>query len=118
MGNPKLVYSPIQFCMANQYRIFPIIRLKNIEVDLAGVKTVADFEVKKIMDENDPYPTLLGIDWAFDNSAFLNLKKETKGANSKWLEGTMVPGWCNHWIHTKGRYIQSLQRILLKNHAG
>lgn len=118
MGNPKLVYSPIKLRMANQYRIFPIIRLNNIEVDLAGVKTVADFEVKKIMDDKDPYPTLLGIDWAFDNSAFLNLKKETKGANSQRLEGPMVPGWCNHWIHIKRRYISSLHRILLKNHAG
>jgi hypothetical protein len=38
MGKPKLVYSPIQLCMANQYCIYPIGRLQNVEVDLAGVK--------------------------------------------------------------------------------
>jgi len=27
------------------------------------------------MDKFDPYPPLLGIDWAFDNNAVLNLKK-------------------------------------------
>jgi len=53
--------------MANQYRIFPIGRLENVEVYLASVKTTADFEVIEIMDEKDPYPTLLGIDWAFYN---------------------------------------------------
>nr|KUM49360.1 hypothetical protein ABT39_MTgene3909 [Picea glauca]QHR90354.1 hypothetical protein Q903MT_gene4377 [Picea sitchensis] len=29
------------------------------------------------MDERDPYPTLLGIDWAFYNNDVINLKKET-----------------------------------------
>lgn len=43
MGKPQLIFSPIQLRMANQYRIFPIGRLKNVEVDLAGVKTTADF---------------------------------------------------------------------------
>jgi len=62
--------------MANQYKIFPISRLENVEVDLAGVKTVADFEVIEILDDKDPYPTLLGIEWAFDNATIINLKKE------------------------------------------
>jgi len=44
----------------NKYKIFPI-RQENVEVDLAGVKTVADFEVLEILDEKDTYPTLLGI---------------------------------------------------------
>jgi hypothetical protein len=46
-----------------------------VEVNIEGVKTKADFEVIEIMDESDPYPTLLGIDWAFDNNVVLNLKK-------------------------------------------
>nr|KUM46584.1 hypothetical protein ABT39_MTgene1686 [Picea glauca]QHR86857.1 hypothetical protein Q903MT_gene864 [Picea sitchensis] len=29
------------------------------------------------MDEKDPYPALLGIDWAFDNYAIIDLKKGT-----------------------------------------
>nr|KUM49433.1 hypothetical protein ABT39_MTgene3982 [Picea glauca]QHR86974.1 hypothetical protein Q903MT_gene983 [Picea sitchensis] len=61
--------------MANQSRIFPIGRLENVEVDLAGVKTYADFEVIEIMGEKDPYPALLGIDWAFDNSTVIDLNK-------------------------------------------
>jgi hypothetical protein len=27
------------------------------------------------MDDSDPYSTLLGIDWSFENNAVLNLKK-------------------------------------------
>ncbi len=50
MSKPKLVYSPVQLHMANQYRIFPIARLEDVEVSLAGVTiagvTIAvDFEV-------------------------------------------------------------------------
>jgi hypothetical protein len=55
MGNPKLVYSPIQLCMANQYCIYHVGRLQNVEVDLAGVKTMEYFEVIEIMGEKDPY---------------------------------------------------------------
>jgi hypothetical protein len=46
-----------------------------VEVNIEGVKIKDDFEVIDIMDEFDPYPTLLGNDWAFDNNAVLNLKK-------------------------------------------
>lgn len=63
MVKPKLVYSPIRLCMANQYMIFPIRRLEDVEVEMAGIKMYVDFEVIEIMDEKDPYPTLLGIDW-------------------------------------------------------
>jgi len=48
-----------------------------MEIDVAGVKTVVDFEVIEIMGDKDPYPTLLGIDWAYDNYAVINLKKDT-----------------------------------------
>jgi hypothetical protein len=29
------------------------------------------------MGENDPYPTLLGIDWDYENLFLIDLKKET-----------------------------------------
>jgi hypothetical protein len=77
MGKPKLVYSPIQLRMANQYCIFPVGRLEDVEVDLARVKTYIDFEVINIMDEKDPYLSLLGIDWAYDNYGVIDLKKKT-----------------------------------------
>jgi hypothetical protein len=75
MGKPKLVWSPIQLWLANQYKIYPIGRLEQVEVNIEGVKTKVNFEVIEIMDESDPYPALLGIDWAFDNNVVLNLKK-------------------------------------------
>jgi hypothetical protein len=40
-----------------------------VEVNIDGVKNKAYFEVIVIMDESDPYPSLLGIDWAFDNKS-------------------------------------------------
>jgi hypothetical protein len=46
-----------------------------VEVNIEGVRTKANFEVIEIMDESDPYPALLGIDWTFDNNVVLNLKK-------------------------------------------
>jgi hypothetical protein len=41
------------------------------------VKTVADFEVIKIMVDKDPYSTLLGIDLNYDNYAMIDLNKDT-----------------------------------------
>jgi hypothetical protein len=75
MGKPSLVWSPIQLQLENQYRIYPIGRLEQVEVNIEGVKMKDDFEVIEIMDDSDPYPALLGIDWAFNNNAVLNLKK-------------------------------------------
>jgi hypothetical protein len=43
-------------------------------VDLDGVHTMEDFEVIDIVDNTTPYPTLLGLDWEFDNQAIINLK--------------------------------------------
>jgi hypothetical protein len=63
--------------MANQYCIFPIGRLESVEIDVAGVKTVANFEVIEIMGNKDPYPTLLGIDWDYENYALIDLNKDT-----------------------------------------
>jgi hypothetical protein len=63
--------------MANQYCIFPIGRLENVEIDVVGVNTIADFEVIEIMGDKDPYPKLLGIDWAYENYAVIDLKKDT-----------------------------------------
>ena len=33
-----------------------------------------DIEVIEIVDGTTPYPTLLGLDWEFDNKAIINLK--------------------------------------------
>jgi hypothetical protein len=44
-------------------------------VDIDAVRTFADFEVIEIVDDSCPYPALLGIDWAFNNSIVVDLKK-------------------------------------------
>jgi hypothetical protein len=74
MGEPTLGYSNIQLKLENQQRVIPIGRLKNTTMDLDGVRTTTDFEVMDMVDEFIPFPSLLGIDWAFDNHAIINLK--------------------------------------------
>lgn len=64
-----------KYITTNQYNIFPSGRLKEVVVDLISMKTMVDIEVIEIRDEKDPYPALLGIDWAFDNCVFIDLKK-------------------------------------------
>jgi hypothetical protein len=43
-------------------------------MDLDGVCTMTYFEVIDIVGNTTPYPTLLGLDWAFDNQAIIKLK--------------------------------------------
>ena len=56
--------------------MYPLGRLPNIPIDIDGVQSLADFEVIEIIDDINPFPTLLGIDWAFDNLVVINLKKK------------------------------------------
>jgi hypothetical protein len=75
MGKPKLIYSPIRLRMANQQAIIPFGRLEHVPVDIDGVREFTYFEVIEIVDDSRPYPALLGIDWAFDKSTVVDLKK-------------------------------------------
>ena len=50
-------------------------KLSNVPVDIYGIRSLADFKVIEIIDYSRPYPTLLGIEWAFDNLAVINRKK-------------------------------------------
>jgi hypothetical protein len=63
MGKPKFIYSPIRLRMANQQSVSPFRRLEHVPVDIDGVNTFLEFEVIEILDNNCPYPTLLGIDY-------------------------------------------------------
>jgi hypothetical protein len=74
MGEPTMGYSNVQLKLANQHRFLPIGRMKGVIVDLDGVRMKADFEVIEIVDGTTPYPTLIGMDWAFENQAIINLK--------------------------------------------
>jgi len=61
--------------MANQQKIIPMGWLQGATVDIEGASMLAEFEVIEIVDDNNPYPTLLGIDWATDMNGVINLKK-------------------------------------------
>jgi len=50
-------------------------RLQGINVDIEEVSTLDDFEVIEIVDDNNPYPIVLGIDWAIDMNMVINMKK-------------------------------------------
>ena len=56
-------------------KVLPIGRLSQVHVDIEGLCTFSDFEVINIVDELNPYPTLLGIDWAIENKTIINFKK-------------------------------------------
>jgi hypothetical protein len=75
MGKPRLIYSPIRLRMANQQAMSPFRRLEHVPVDIDGIRTFADFKVIEIVDDSCPYPSLLGIDWAFNNSIVVDLRK-------------------------------------------
>jgi hypothetical protein len=74
MGDPTLGYSHVQLKLANQNRVLPIGRLKGVTIDLDGVHTKIDFNVIEIVDGTTAYLKFLGLDWAFDNQAIINLK--------------------------------------------
>ena len=75
MGKPTLAWSPIQLRLANQQKIVPLGRFLDLQIDIDGVSTFADFEVIEIIDDSNPYLSLLGIEWAMENAAVINLKK-------------------------------------------
>jgi len=50
-------------------------RLQGITVDIEGASALVDFEAIEIVDDSNPYPTLLGIEWAIDMNGVINLKK-------------------------------------------
>ena len=75
MGKLHLDWSPIQLRLANQVKVLRIGRLCNVPVDVEGLCTFANFEVINIVDDTNPYPTLLGIYWAINNQTIINFKK-------------------------------------------
>jgi len=50
-------------------------RLQGMTADIEGVSALADFEVIEIVDDSNPYPVPLGIDWFTDMNGVINLKK-------------------------------------------
>ena len=50
-------------------------RLHSVVVDIKGVCIVVDFQVIEIMDDKNPYPALLGLEFPFDTNEIINLNK-------------------------------------------
>ena len=75
MGRPKMVWSPIALKMANQQKIVPFGRLEGVWIDIDGIRSTNTFEVIEIVDDSLPFPTLFGLEWAFENLSLVNLKK-------------------------------------------
>jgi len=48
--------------MENQQKILPMGRLQGITVDIKGASMLANFKVIEIVDDNNSYLALLGID--------------------------------------------------------
>ena len=99
MGKPTLDWSPIQLRLSNQQKILPLGRFPNVPVDIDGVYIVAYFEVIEIIDDSNPYPSLLGIEWALDNDAVINLKKRQMRLYKK-LHWPAAPVLCIASVHT------------------
>ena len=76
--------------LANQQKIMPLGRLPSVPVDIDGVNTLADFEVIEIIYYTNPYRALLGIEWAINNDALVNLKKRQMTFEGKGLR-VIVP---------------------------
>jgi hypothetical protein len=51
----------------NQHNIVPIGQLIGVPVNIDGMHIMADFEVIEIVDDIQPYPYLMGMEWVVDN---------------------------------------------------
>ena len=56
-------------------KVLLIGRIRQVSVDIEGMRTFIEFEVINIVDDTNPYPALLGIDWAINNQTIINFKK-------------------------------------------
>lgn len=72
---PKIVWSPIALKMANQQKIIHFGRLESVWIDIEGIRNIANFDVIEIVYYSILYPTLLGLEWAFENLSIVNVKK-------------------------------------------
>ena len=59
--------------------------MEQVKVKLDGVISIVDVEVIEIMDETNMYLALLAIDWAFDNSYVIDLRRRTMTFKSNTL---------------------------------
>ena len=55
--------------------LLPMGRMQGVTVDIEGASALVDFKVIEIIDDRNPYPMLLGIDWSTNMNGVINLKK-------------------------------------------
>jgi len=65
-GQTHVIVVPYLVTNGKPTEDFPMGRLQGVTVDIEGASVQADFEVIEIFNDINPYPTLLGIDWAID----------------------------------------------------
>ena len=75
MNKLRLDWYPFQLRIANQLKVLPIGRLTQVPVEFKVLRTYFDSEVIDIVNDTDPYPTVLVIDWEIENQTIINFKK-------------------------------------------
>jgi len=60
-----------------------------------------EFEVIEIVDDNNPYPAVLGIDWAIDMNGVINLKKRTMSYERKSIRVVVLLGPTEGVLYTE-----------------
>ena len=83
-------------------------------MNIDGVRSIEDFKVIEIVDDNQPYPTLLGLGWAFKNQEIINLKRKEMIFEVGYLKVTtpldLIEG--KRYIDpTKGKKIDNLYNM-------
>ena len=76
MGNPTLVWSPVQLRLANQAKVQPFGQVSNLVVKIEGMKTRVDFDVIEVVEDGGSHPSLLGIRWDNDSMVVINFKNQ------------------------------------------
>jgi len=71
--------------MANHKNIIPMGILQVMTLDIDGMSALVDFKVIAIVDDNNPYAVLLGIECTIDMNGVINLKKQTMSFERKSL---------------------------------
>ena len=74
MGEPELIWSHVQLSLANWHKIVLIERLIGVPINIDRLRNMKIFEVIEIIDDSQPYPSLMGLEWAVDNWEIINLK--------------------------------------------
>jgi len=89
-GETKVLWVSHIIELVNQYTIFPIRRVGDMEVDIDGGQNYRWFWNFQNHGWDGPYPTLLGINQAFSNNVIVKLKNRNMSFETKDLIG-IVP---------------------------